>query len=125
LTGDQGVDVLSQDGNEIRIIQCKHTSFAREVDEDCFEELLFAFTGYRSRLFNKTGIRLQPVIVTNGNFLPKTKMAAISSGVEIIGGKELELSLTKSGVTRAEIEAIEQFRCKTMKDVKMMVEAWS
>lgn len=117
LSGDQGVDVLSWQNKEVRLIQCKHTSFGRDIDEDSIGEILSAFDGYRGRHLADID-QWQTVIATNGKFTEKTKMAARDSGVKLLGPRELDALLAKYPITFAEIEAAERKRCKTIKDVK-------
>lgn len=123
-SADQGVDVISRHNNEVRLIQCKHTSFGREIDEEGVAEVLSAFDGYRSRHFAGSGAQLLTMIATNGKITEKIKKTARSLGIKLFGPRELEERLVAYPITFAEVEVLERKRCKTISDVKLALRDW-
>lgn len=123
-SGDEGVDVLSCGTGEIRLIQCKHTTFGRDIDGEAIGELIEAFDGYRARYFSGKRIALGVTLSTTGKFTDRAKVLARDAGVKLVSGQELGRLLIEYPVSLAEIEETEGGRCKTMRDVRYEICKW-
>jgi len=118
-SGDHGIDVISKDGNELRLIQCKHTSWGSNVDEDAVLETINAFDGYRARwLRSLTNLTLRTILVTNGKFSSKAKRKANTHDIELIDSNKLLELLERKPSTLGEIEQIECRRSGSMREVQ-------
>jgi len=123
-SGDQGIDVLARQGNCVRLIQCKHSSHAYEVEDEVLDEVLSAFDGYRARYFAETMFALETVVVTNGSFTEKARKRAKDLDVTLVDGTAVGKLLSGSPCMLGEVELVEESRCRTMKDVVMKIDAW-
>ncbi|MBI5018455.1 MAG: restriction endonuclease [Deltaproteobacteria bacterium] len=123
-SGDQGMDVLSLKDRGVRVIQCKHSSFSAELEEDVLEEMVSAFDGYRARYFAGSMLALNTVLFTNGVFSRKAKEVARRKSMKLVGGVELKSLLERYPVTLAQVEAAEGCRCSSMRDVARKIEHW-
>jgi len=61
---------------------------------------------------------LFPVIVSNGTFTSMARKEAVERDVEVMGDLELWKLLAQTPCTRAELEAIDNRRVESMKDVQ-------
>ncbi|MFH0810415.1 MAG: SNF2-related protein [Pseudomonadota bacterium] len=120
--GDQGIDVIAADGNDVRLIQCKHTA-GYNIHDESVAETIEAFDGYRARyLRGKSPCKL--ILSTNGGFTESAGSMAYLRGVQLVPGADLERLLDAYPVTFAEIETFAQRRCKTMKEVRAAIQGW-
>jgi superfamily II DNA or RNA helicase len=124
-SGDGGVDVIAIGHREVRLIQCKHTQWGNDVNEDAIAETVTAVDGYRVRYLR--GISrdhsLRPVLVTNGNLTRRAKREAQQRGVETITQNELLKLLQAHPVTVWDIETAKARRSSSMRDVQRQIEA--
>jgi len=123
-SGDQGIDVLSRQDNNVRIIQCKHSSFAAEIEEEVLGEVLCAFDGYRTRYFAGSMLGMNAVLVTNGKIPERVQKMAREHGITLICGYNFEKLLSKYPCTLAEVELTEEFRCRSIREVANRIETW-
>jgi hypothetical protein len=124
-SGDYGVDVLSAEGKQIFLIQCKHTTWGSPCDIDVIAETINAFDNYKSRwLRNTRGVALHPCIVTNGTFTKAARTMAEEHDVSYFGHKEFLGMVSKSPCTLAEIEFMENRRKSSMTDVRAEIKGW-
>jgi hypothetical protein len=124
-SGDYGVDVLSADGKQILLIQCKHTTWGSPCDTDVIAETINAFDNYKSRwLRNARGVVLHPRIVTNGTFTKSARKIAQEHDISYFGLKEFLRMVSKNPCTLAEIESMENRRKSSMKEVEVEIREW-
>lgn len=92
---------------------------------DVLAEVIGAIDLYRARyLRNLSGTStILPVVITNGRFTPKAKEEAQSRDVQLIEDTDLWRLLEETPCTPAEIEAMEDRRLATMRDVLAAIDA--
>lgn len=119
-SGDCGIDVISISGNQIKLIQCKHTQWDSSVETDIIAETINAFDNYRGGVLRGycSGFTMTPVLVTNGTCTRSTRQTAASNDVQIISDQAFGRLLDQYPCTLAEIEMIEVSRLKSMSEVK-------
>lgn len=119
-SGDYGIDVISILGNEVKLIQCKHTTWDTSVDIDVVAETINAFDSYRGRWLHGIANRmnLKPLLITNGKFTRAAKFHASVSAVQILSDTALWKLIEDKPCTLAEIEVMENRRMVTMRDVQ-------
>jgi len=119
-SGDDKADVLAVRGRELRLIQCKHSLWSAQVDADVVAEIIGGMDLYRVRYMRNipSAVSLMPVIVSNGTFTTMARAEASKRDVQLVGDLELWNLLAESPCTRAEVEASENRRLETMKDVQ-------
>jgi len=124
-SGDYGVDVLSFSGQQIQLIQCKHTIWGAPCDTEVVIETINAFDNYKLRwLRNATGFVLQPCIITNGIFTKSARSLAQDRDVSCIGLKDLLEMARKCPCTLAGIEFMENKRKRSMNEVGNELREW-
>jgi hypothetical protein len=118
--GDDKADVIAIRGNHVRLIQCKHSSWSAYIDADVVAEVIGAIDLYRIRHLRSLpqSMSLFPVIVSNGTFTSMARKEAMARDVELVGDLELWKLLSQTPCTRAEIEAMENRRSESMRDVQ-------
>ncbi len=118
--GDDKADVIAVKEKHVRVIQCKHSAWSAYVDADVVAEVIGAIDLYRVRHLQKlpASMSLFPVIVSNGTFTSMARKQGLECDVELIGDLELWKLLSQTPCTRAELEAIENRRVESMKDVQ-------
>ena len=121
---DEGVDVLSRGAEGIQLIQCKHTTFGRDIDEEAIGELIEAFDGYRARYFAGKSAALGVTLTTTGKFTNKAKVLARDAGVRLVSGQDIGGTLAEHPVSFAQVEETEGSRCRTMRDVRYAIYKW-
>lgn len=120
---DYGIDVISILGNEVKLIQCKHTTWDASVDIDVVAETINAFDSYRGRWLHGIANRmnLKPLLITNGKFTRAAKSHASVSDVQILSDNDLWKLIEDKPCTLAEIEVMENRRMVTMRDVQKAI----
>ena len=95
-------------------------SARRRAEADVVAEVIGAIDLYRMRHLRSlpAHMSLFPVIVSNGTFTSAARRQALECDVELIGDLELWKLLNQTPCTRAELEAIENRRAESMKDVQ-------
>ena len=118
--GDDKADVISKRGNQVRLIQCKHSVWGARIDADVVAEVIGAMDLYRMRHLRNLSAKMSlfPVIVGNGTFTPTARKVALERDVELIGDSELRKLLSQTACTRAELEVVENRRAESMRDVQ-------
>ena len=118
--GDDKADVIAIKGKHVRVIQCKHSAWSSHVEADVVAEVIGAIDLYRMRHLRSlpAHMSLFPVIVSNGTFTSTARRQALECDVELIGDLELWKLLSQTPCTRGELEAIENRRAESMKDVQ-------
>jgi superfamily II DNA or RNA helicase len=118
--GDDKADVIATKGNHVRLIQCKHSSWNAYIDADVVAEVIGAMDLYRVRHLRELpkGMGLSSVIVSNGTFTSTARKEASELDVEVVGDLELWKLLSQTPCTRAELEAVENRRAESMRDVQ-------
>jgi HJR/Mrr/RecB family endonuclease len=121
--GDDKADVLSVAGSQIRLVQCKHSLWDASVDADALAEVIGAMEIYRARYIRglPRALTLRPVVVTNGVFTTGARAEARSRDVELVGSNDLCLLLEEMPCTPAEVEAMEERRLASMRDVQAAI----
>lgn len=119
-SGDDKADVLAVRGRELRLIQCKHSLWSAYIDADVVAEIIGGMDLYRVRYLRSipSAVTLMPVIVSNGTFTTMAKGEAGNRDVQLVGDLELWKLLSETPCTRAEVEASENRRLESMKDVQ-------
>lgn len=117
--GDDKADVIAVKGKHVRLIQCKHSAWSAHVEADVVAEVIGAIDLYRMRHLQKlpASMSLTPVIVSNGTFTSMARKEALERDVELISDSELWKLLNQTPSTRAELEAMENRRVESIKDV--------
>ncbi len=123
--GDDKADVLAVGHNQMRIVQCKHSMWGASVDADVLAEVIGAMEIYRANYLRgiPQTIALRPVVVTNGVFTKGARAAAQARDVELVGDPELSRLLEQTPCTPAEIEAMEERRLASMRDVQAAIKS--
>jgi hypothetical protein len=118
--GDDKADVIAIKGNQIRLIQCKHSFWSALVGADVVADVIGAIDLYRVRHLQNLPPRVSPfpVIVSNGTFTSSARKEGIEHEVELIGDLELWKALGETPCTRAELEVAAQRRVGSMRDVQ-------
>lgn len=121
--GDDKADVLAVRHNQMRIVQCKHSMWGASVDADALAEVVGAMEIYRARYLREIPrtIALRPIVVTNGVFTAGARAAAQARDVELVGDPDLSRLLEETPCTPAEIEAMEDRRLASMRDVQAAI----
>ncbi|WP_109485402.1 SNF2-related protein [Occallatibacter savannae] len=115
--GDGGVDVISQLGSEVRLIQCKHTQWTDVIDRDVLYELMASCDNFRANL-RVAGFTFKPMLVTNASVSRQTKEFGISRDIEIVAADSFSKFMGNSNYTRAEIESVEFNRYSSLPRLK-------
>jgi len=108
-TRDDGGDVISISGNQVLLIQCKHTNWDAPLDNDIISEMINAFDNYRYRWLSGIAnrVHLKLVLVTNGKLTKTTVSQAKNSDIKIVSGSDLCKLLKKFPCNLAEVEMME------------------
>lgn len=121
-SGDYGIDVISVFGNQLLLIQCKHTIWDAAVDNDTIVETINAFDNYRGRwlrdIANTHQVLLKPVLITNGTLTKAAASQAKARGVFIVTNKDLLNLLAETPCSLAEVEMMESRRLTSMREVQ-------
>ena len=125
-SGDHGIDVISRNKEGISLIQCKHTLWGSDVDDDVVTEIINATDGYRARWFrNFPNCTLKSILVTNGKFTRKAKLKAKAYDVDLIASTDLWGTLERNQCTLAEIERMEVSRLGTMRELQAKLQEFA
>jgi superfamily II DNA or RNA helicase/HJR/Mrr/RecB family endonuclease len=118
--GDDKADVIAVRGNQIRLVQCKHSLWSAYLDSDVVADVIGAIDLYRVRYLRNipSGMSLFAVIVSNGTFTTMARKEASDRDVEVVGDLELWKLLAQTPCTRAELEVVENRRAESMRDVQ-------
>lgn len=116
-SGDMGMDVISFQGNQVRLIQCKHKRYGDDLDPCVIAETLNALDTYRARIFAGKTFTLQPVIATNGR-IPNTVMEKLKEyDIDVINDSKLSELLAKHSPTISDIEFMEASRISSLTQI--------
>jgi hypothetical protein len=109
--GDDGADVVSLFGSELRLIQCKHLANG-EVAAEAVAQVRCAVDIYRHRYLGALAARcsISPILVTNQAFTRQARRAAREQDVQLVAAPELEEQLRRFRCTRADIAFAEAQR---------------
>ena len=119
---DEGIDVVAVRHKEIRLVQCKHTSWGGSIDADVVAELLEGVANYRLRLRHAlSGRVIRLVLSTNGKLTRRARQSADQNGVQFIEGSELTRTLSSTPCSAGEVEAMEHRRLSSMPDVQAAI----
>lgn len=113
-SGDMGIDVVSLNGRQARLIQCKHKRYEDELGVEVVSEMINAFDIYRSRFFSGTEYSLKPVLATNGRIPKALARLCMEKEIELINGEALSELLVKKHCTHADVEFMEATRMISM-----------
>jgi SNF2 family DNA or RNA helicase len=116
-TGDGGIDVISQLGSEVRLIQCKHTQWTHGIDNDVLYELVTSCDAFRASL-QVPGFTFKPVLVTNCAVSRQTKAFGLGRDIDIVAFDSFREYLCNMKCTRAEMETIETERFSNLPRLK-------
>jgi hypothetical protein len=121
---DDKADVIAVHDKELRLVQCKHTTWGAPIDTDVLAEIIMALDAYRDRNLNWVRHRytLRPMIVTNGTFTRVAQSQARERDVELISEQELCVMLDRMPCTPGEVEAMEARRLASMRDLRAAIE---
>lgn len=122
--GDDKADVLALYGKELRLIQCKHTTWGASIDAEALAEVVTALDLYRNRYLRSVyhSHVLRPVVTTNGTFTSAARSHAKERDVELISHQELCVMLGRYACTPGEVEAMEARRLQSMCDLRAAIE---
>jgi restriction endonuclease Mrr len=118
-TGDGGIDVIAVYPQEIRLIQCKHTSGDTPVDTNVIAEVVAAFDGYRARWLATYSLQrpLRPVIVTNGECTRQARKDAKAPGVDLITATQLWGLIAETPCTYHDVLTLEARRLASIREM--------
>jgi hypothetical protein len=121
--GDDKADVIAYYGRDLRLIQCKHTTFGTTIDADALAEICSALDTYRHRYFRAAthDYALHPVVATNGSFTSQAKSLARERDIELVSADGLAAMLKQYACTPGEIEEMESRRLASMRDVQAAI----
>jgi superfamily II DNA or RNA helicase len=125
LAGDDGVDVVAVSNTEIRLVQCKHTSWGATVQPEVVDEVMSGFEAYRAKHIPNSlrRLRLVPVLVTNGEFARSTRTAAERVGVQLVSGTDLQLSIMELKIATHDLDRCARRRLESLGAVRAWLSA--
>jgi hypothetical protein len=115
--GDGGIDVISQVGSQVRLVQCKHSQWTNAVEKEILEELIASCDAFRASL-HVAGFTFKPVLITNSSVPRSAKESAFRRDIEVVAIDSFKSYLGGMKCTRAEVEAMELGRYSTLPRLK-------
>jgi hypothetical protein len=116
-SGDGGIDVISQLGSEVRLIQCKHTQWTNAIDTEVIYELMASCDAFRANI-NVAGYTFKPVLITNCAVSRQTKEFGFNRDIEVIALDSFRSYIGGVKCTRGEVEGAERQRYATLPRLK-------
>ncbi len=120
-SGDLGIDVVSINGNTVRLIQCKHTCAGREIDPDVIDETINAFDNYRAGYFTDKEYNIRRVIATNASIPPRVEKQCRIRNIEFMNTEAIASLLEKHNITMTDIDFKDRMRLNTMSDLSSFI----
>ncbi|HXX24461.1 MAG TPA: SNF2-related protein [Terriglobia bacterium] len=122
--GDDKADVIAVRGQQLRLVQCKHTTWEASIGADALAEILMALDTYLSRYLAplRQGYALRLTVATNGSFTRAAQRQARERDIDLITLQELCAMLQRTPCTLGEVEAMEARRLATMRDLRVAIE---
>jgi hypothetical protein len=117
-SGDGGIDVISQLGSEVRLIQCKHTQWTHAINNEVLYQLMASCDSFRSNI-QVAGYTFKPVLITNSSVSRQTKEFGFGRDIEVIAIDSFSSYIGRIKCTRAEVERTEQQRYVTLPRLKI------
>jgi hypothetical protein len=111
--GDGGIDVISQFGSQVRLIQCKHSQWTNAVEQQVLEELIASCDAFRASL-QVAGFTFKPVLITNSSVPRSAKEFGFRRDIEVVAIDSFRSYLGDMKCTRAEVEVMERRRYSTL-----------
>ncbi|HTR24877.1 MAG TPA: SNF2-related protein [Terriglobales bacterium] len=115
--GDGGIDVISQFGSQVRLIQCKHSQWTNAVEQQVLEELIASCDAFRASL-QVSGFTFKPVLITNSSVPRSAKEFGFRRDIEVVAIDSFRSYLGDMKCTRAEVEVMERQRYSTLPRLK-------
>jgi hypothetical protein len=115
--GDMGIDVVSVQGNVVRLIQCKHTRTEADLEPEVINETIYGFDNYRAHFFRCSNYTLNPVLATNAKVSRSLALKCKQRGIELIDCQTLVDLLSRQSITIANIEIAEGMRLENLGDL--------
>ena len=116
--------MLAVHGRELRLIQCKHTTWEGSIDADALAEIVMAMdtcpNRYLASVRHKYALHL--TVVTNGTFTRAARSHARERDIELISQQELCAMLQRIPCAPGEVEAMEARRLASMHDLRIAIE---
>ncbi|MBL8207019.1 MAG: restriction endonuclease [Blastocatellia bacterium] len=118
-SSDGGIDVISLQENEVRLIQCKHRQWDSKVNDDVVTEAVTAFDGYRAKYLRRLrqGIVMRIAVITNGEFTKAALKSAKDRDIQMMAYEELEKRLVSTKLSQWDVNEMLEKRCASMRDV--------
>lgn len=124
-SGDDGIDVIADDGREVALMQCKHTRWGQTFDADAVTEVLSGFDRYRMRLGGRASSRtFRPVLVATGTFSKAARRAAAERGVKLFDQDDIAAFVKTSPVTAVDVDAAGARRASNLHAVYEELSSW-
>ncbi|MCX6179875.1 MAG: SNF2-related protein [Chlorobiales bacterium] len=120
-SGDLGIDVVSINGNTVRLIQCKHTCAGREIDTDVIDETINAFDNYRAGYFTDKEYNIRRVIATNASIPPKVEKQCRLRNIDFMNTEAIASLLERHNITMTDIDLKDRMRLNTMSDLSSFI----
>ena len=115
--GDGGIDVISQLGSQVRLVQCKHSQWTNGVEREVLDELIASCDAFRASL-QVAGFTFKPVLITNSSVPRSAKEFGFRRDIEVIAIDSFRSYLGDMKCTRAEVESMERLRYSTLPRLK-------
>jgi hypothetical protein len=115
--GDGGIDVISQLGSQIRLVQCKHSQWTNAVEKEVLDELIASCDAFRASL-QLTGFTFKPVLIANSSVPRSAKEFAFRRDIEVVAIDSFRSYLGETKCTRAEVESMERLRYSSLPRLK-------
>jgi hypothetical protein len=116
-SNDGGVDVLAWNGDEIRLVQCKHSSSSGSIPEDFIEELLGGEQTFQRELQRIAKGRTKTLsIMTNGRVPFLKRGESRRQGIIMVQGGDLLKQLKITPISYGDLSAYRTRRCTSRKE---------
>ncbi len=121
---DMGMDVISIQGNQIRLIQCKHKRYGDELDLEVVAEVINACDTYRAQMLCPTQHHLRPVLATNGRLSSAMLALCRENDIEVITEINISELLKEYSCTIPDVEFMEASRATSLNQVREVMNGY-
>jgi SNF2 family DNA or RNA helicase len=116
-SNDGGVDVLAWNSDEIRLVQCKHSSSSGAITEDFIDDLLGGEQTFQRELQRVAKGRYKTLAVMTNGRVPFLRRGEIRrQGIKIVQGGDLLKQLQSTPISYGDLSAYRTRRCTSRKE---------